>query len=66
MGGSCTTGDVRLVDGASTNEGRVEYCYSGHWSPVCSITPTVASVICKTLGYTEYSCKALMNTIMTH
>ena len=61
VGESCTNGDVRLVDGASDNEGRIEYCYDGHYTPVCSITSTIASVICKTLGYTEYSCKAYYN-----
>ena len=60
LGESCTNGDVRLVDGASDNEGRIEYCYDGYYTPVCSITSTVASVICKTLGYTEYSCKGYM------
>lgn len=60
VGESCTTGDVRLVNGTTENEGRVEYCYDEHWSPLCSITSATASVICKTLGYTDYSCKNIL------
>ena len=31
---SCTPeGSVRLADGNTNNEGRLEYCYTGKWSP---------------------------------
>ena len=56
---NCTDGDVRLMDGTVSNEGRVEVCYRGIWSSLCSIDLYVATVVCKQLGYTEYACKKL-------
>ena len=53
----CTERDVRLVNGSGPNEGRVEVCYNGTWSSVCNIQSSVASVICKQLGYTSSGCK---------
>ena len=35
---SCTTGDVRLVDGDSEMEGRVEVCSNGVWGAVYDST----------------------------
>ncbi len=50
----CTNGDVRLVGGSSSNEGRVEFCFDEGWGTVCSGTTwdTVdAQVICRQLGF---------------
>ena len=49
---NCTTGQVRLVEGDSTLEGRVELCIDGQWGTVCdsSWTDTDASVVCGQIG----------------
>ena len=50
----CTNGDVRLVGGSSSNEGRVEFCFDEGWGTVCSGTSwdTIdAQVICRQLGF---------------
>lgn len=53
IGSNCTNGAVRLVNGATSNEGRVEYCYNGNWVPFCGMSSITASVICNQLGYNE-------------
>ncbi len=52
-------GDIRLVDGATRNTGRVEILHNGVWGTICDdyITPSqtggrrFASVACTQLGY---------------
>ena len=50
-------GAVRLVDGPTMREGRVEMCYSEKWHSVCgdtwSETGNEANIACSTLGYSE-------------
>ena len=51
---NCTVeGAVRLTNGQSNNEGRVEYCSNKVWGTVCdnSWDTTDAGVVCRQLGY---------------
>lgn len=46
---------VRLVNGSSPAEGRVEVFYQGKWGTVCGTNATfdLAIVVCRQLGYRE-------------
>ncbi|XP_058531268.1 galectin-3-binding protein isoform X2 [Ochotona princeps] len=46
-------GDMRLANGDSANEGRVEIFYQGQWGTVCDNLwdLTDASVVCRALGF---------------
>ena len=48
----CTTGDIRLRDGATNYEGRVEICYNNAWGTVCQDGWTFheSIVACRQLG----------------
>ena len=50
---ACVDGDIRLVNGTSSNEGRLEICFFNHWGTVCDdqFTSQDASVACRQLGF---------------
>ena len=53
---NCSNGDLRLMDGNSQFNGRVEICYENQWGTVCGDNSWIsdtsgASTVCKQLGY---------------
>ena len=58
LGSECNNnGAIRLQgNSGQTDRGRLEYCYNGYWSPFCKLDPVVASVACKEMGFTQYTC----------
>ena len=51
---SCVEGDVRLYNGGSPLEGRVQMCYNNIWIKVCggfSWDSCNTNATCKQLGY---------------
>ena len=67
QGGQCVEGSVRLVNGSSHYEGRVEICLSGHWGVVCDDewNNNNARVVCRQLGYSTESEQAYKNKRFT-
>ena len=44
--GSCTHGDVKLVDGSVPSEGRVEMCVDGRWRTMRGWREPNTAVVC--------------------
>ena len=53
---------MRLVNGSTKQEGRLEVCYNGVWGSVCDEgwDSTDGHVVCQQLGYTRQG-KGLYN-----
>ena len=51
--GECNETDLRLVEGRTPYDGRVEVCLDGLWCTVCSDSWNTrdATVVCRQLGY---------------
>ena len=62
---SCNAGDVRLMDGNSTFEGRVEFCNQGLWGAIATLSwsSNDAKVVCRQLGL-PWECE--LNSFLTH
>lgn len=53
LNSTCTDGEMRLADGESENEGRLEICFRNHWGTVCDddFDAAEATLVCRELGY---------------
>ena len=53
---NCTNGEVRLIGGYSSTQGRVEVCVHGTWGSVCDDGWGIqdSNVVCKQLGYQAF------------
>ena len=65
----CRYGDVRLQNGSTASEGRVEVCIDCEWGTVCDNwwNDAAATVVCNQLGSKEKGkCDKLFCRVQTH
>ena len=49
---NCTDGDIRLLNGSTKYEGRVEICINNAWGTITHWDSNTAQTVCNQLGYT--------------
>jgi len=59
----CGNGDIRLVDGGTRFDGRIEICWNNEWGTICDDAflfdntaenyDAFASVVCRQLGFSS-------------
>lgn len=54
-GDNCSLGELRLVNGTTEYEGRVELCIGGVWGDICNLNwdQRESQIVCRELGYSE-------------
>ena len=62
---NCVNGNVRLVNGTTPYEGRVEICYGGVWGSVCDYNWDYkdAAIVCLQMGFQGTSISARFTII---